>query len=169
MFGFNKPATTTVETQPEQLPDLAEDQMPAEQVEVDVAVDEGVISVEPKQVSVAAGTGSRFFKQAPTQILKPSIISEGFQLVGDITSSGGLHVEGTINGKIQVDNVTIGAKGVVKGQIKCNALSIKGHFDGEAVCDTLSLSGNAVVNGDVQYVTLTMASGTILTGQLKQK
>lgn len=110
---------------------------------------------------------SRFFKQAPTQILKPSIISEGFELVGDIHSSGGLHVEGMVTGKIYVDNMTIGAKGTVKGTVKCQSLNIKGVFDGEVVCDMLNLSGHAVVNGNVQYRKLAMSSGTVLTGKVR--
>lgn len=114
-------------------------------------------------------TAARLFKQAPSQILKPSIISEGFELVGDIKSSGGLHVEGKINGKIQVDNLTIGGKGMVAGSAICKTLHIKGKFEGDASCDVLNLSGDAVVKGDVEYHSLTMSSGTILIGNLKKK
>lgn len=126
------------------------------------------IATESAHPTTSAPSNGRFFKQAPAQILKPSIISEGFELVGDITSPGGLHVEGKINGNIQVDNMAIGAKGVVKGTVKCQVLHIKGRFDGEAVCGSLNLSGDAIVNGDIQYSDLTMATGTILTGNLRK-
>ena len=100
--------------------------------------------------------------------MKPSIISEGFELQGDIKSTGGLHVEGKVDGRIDVDNLTVGAKGAVRGIVKCTALNIKGAFDGEATCVSLSLSGGAVVNGDISYSSLTMATGTVLTGRLKK-
>lgn len=135
---------------------------------VDPTMTEDVAAVAIRTHSRASTAAGRYFKQAPSQILKPSIISEGFELIGDITSTGGLHVEGKIHGKIDVDNVTIGAKGSVKGSIRCNALNIKGNFDGEATCDTLNLSGNAVVNGDIQYRSLTMSTGAVLTGNIKR-
>jgi len=39
---------------------------------------------------------------------KPSVISEGFSLQGDITAQGVLHVEGFIKGTVQTDVVNIG-------------------------------------------------------------
>ena len=135
-----------------------------------VSVEQPATEVPAPQVdsTPVSSAASRFFKQAPAPILKPSIISEGFDLQGDIKSTGGLHVEGRVDGRIDVDNLTIGAKGAVRGIVKCAALNIKGTFDGEAVCDSLSLSGTAVVNGDIAYNTLTMSSGTVLTGRLKK-
>lgn len=103
-------------------------------------------------------------KSASSRIVKPSSISEGFELTGEIVSQGSLHVEGRINGNIKAENVTIGSKGAVKGSVKCHSLAIKGEFSGDAACNNLSLSGNAVVNGDIRYRSLTMAAGTILKG-----
>lgn len=169
MFGFNKTSTAEEQKNDEQLQDSSVDEMPSDQTDINPDIGNMAPPVESNPASSIGSKAGRLFKQAPTQILKPSIISEGFDLVGDIKSSGGLHVEGRINGNIEVDNVTIGAKGTVTGQIKCNALSIKGSFDGGAICDTLNLSGNAIVNGDIQYAMITMAAGTVLTGQLKRK
>lgn len=138
-------------------------QEPAESVDQGLPANAESVS-EPASTSLA----SRVFKQAPTQILKPSIISEGFELTGDIVSSGGLHVEGKIDGKMQVDSLTVGTKGSVKGSVTCKTLTIKGHFEGDAYCSTLSLSGQAVVSGNIEYHTLIMASGTVLTGNLKR-
>lgn len=167
MFGFKK---TDEDQAPESVLKVSE--ISAEELPTDLAdeaVAEEVVAASTPSSSRVSTAAGRYFKQAPSQILKPSIISEGFELVGDITSTGGLHVEGKIHGKINVDNVTIGAKGAIQGSVRCNALNIKGRFDGEAVCDTLSLSGNAVVHGDVQYRSLTMSSGTVLTGNLKRQ
>ena len=165
MFGFKKTDGQAPESALEAY-EAAVEKSQTEVVNPTMAEDVATVAVRTSlRTSTAAG---RYFKQAPSQILKPSIISEGFELIGDITSTGGLHVEGKIHGKINVDNVTIGAKGSVKGSIRCNALNIKGTFDGEATCDMLNLSGNAVVNGDVQYRSLTMSTGAVLTGNLKR-
>lgn len=143
------------------------DEQPAAEAMEQPSDDLATTTLEPT-TSQPVAIENRFFKQAPTPILKPSILSEGFELIGDIKSSGGLHVEGKIEGKVHVDNLTIGAKGTVTGSVICASLSIKGGFNGEAICDSLILSGNAIVHGDIEYRNLTMASGTILTGNLKK-
>lgn len=109
----------------------------------------------------------KLFKQAPSQILKPTIISEGFELVGDMRSSGGVHIEGTITGTLNLDIVTIGQRGKVKGSIHCKKLHIKGHFSGDAVCGELTIAGSATVDGKISYRSILMESGAVLTGELK--
>lgn len=49
-------------------------------------------------------------KPVPSRIVKPSTISEGFELTGEITSQGNLHVEGKVNGNIQAENLSIGSR-----------------------------------------------------------
>ena len=175
MFGIKKSSEKTPAEKPQDLSEVSDDTSLQSSVDVvqdaESVVSETQLEEAPAPVVEAPSTSSaasRFFKQAPAPILKPSIISEGFDLQGDIKSSGGLHVEGRVDGRIDVDNLTIGAKGAVRGIVKCAALNIKGTFDGEASCNALSLSGSAVVNGDISYVSLTMATGTVLTGRLKK-
>ena len=38
---------------------------------------------------------------------KPSILSEGFSFRGEISAKGAIHVEGSLNGQVQVDELTI--------------------------------------------------------------
>ena len=169
----DKPEDSDALAQPDHSIDLPEQEAAPALADELVVADEPVPNT-PEPAVPSAGlsstmsAASRYFKQAPAPILKPSIISEGFELQGDIKSSGGLHVEGRIDGRIEVDNLTIGPKGSVRGEVKCTALNIKGVFDGDAVCVSLSLSGNAVVNGNVAYANLTMSSGTVLTGNLQK-
>ncbi len=76
---------------------------------------------------------------------KPSVISEGFSLVGDISADGVLHVE---------------------GEISCQQLHIKGNFVGQADCDELLIAGKARVNGRVTYRTLSVQRGADIDGSL---
>jgi len=50
---------------------------------------------------------------------KPSILSEGFSFRGEIAAKGAIHVEGSLNGQIQVDELTIGSRGQVEGVVTC--------------------------------------------------
>ena len=165
MFGFNK-----TDTQSDNKTDI---DTPVQIEEEMLSADEG--SFAGDFVDAAAGSEAvshqlsylskeQIVKPVPSRIVKPSTISEGFELTGEITSQGNLQVEGKVNGNIQAENLSIGSKGVVKGSVKCHSLTIKGEFSGEASCDQLNLSGNAVVNGDIQYRSLTMTAGAILMG-----
>ena len=110
--------------------------------------------------------GSGRNAQHSRQERKPSIISEGCTLKGDIASDGVLHVEGKILGSASAENVIISTTGVVEGEIACGSLSIKGYFDGNARCRELSLASSAVVAGDLEYRLVSVASGAVVRGRL---
>lgn len=97
---------------------------------------------------------------------KPSVISEGFSLVGDISASGALHVEGHVKGTIATDVVNIGPGGAVEGEVVCRAFHIKGTFVGHAECDELYIAGKASVNGRVTYRTLSVQRGAGIEASL---
>jgi cytoskeletal protein CcmA (bactofilin family) len=97
---------------------------------------------------------------------KPSVISEGFSLVGDISAQGVLHVEGMIKGTVTTDAVNIGITGAVEGKIQCNSLQIKGAFVGEARCQELFIASKARVRGTITYETLSIQRGAYVEGEL---
>jgi cytoskeletal protein CcmA (bactofilin family) len=104
-----------------------------------------------------------------TTLMKPSIISEGFELIGDLISTGVVHVEGSVRGKLALSTITIGSKGVVEGTIQCEALHVKGRFSGTAHCRELTLSADAAVDGQVYYTTLAVQRGAKISGELIKK
>lgn len=104
-----------------------------------------------------------------TTLMKPSIISEGFELIGDLISTGVVHVEGSVRGKLALSTITIGSKGVVEGTIQCETLHVKGRFSGTAHCRELTLSADATVDGQVYYSTLAVQRGAKITGELVKK
>ena len=97
---------------------------------------------------------------------KPSVISEGFSLVGDITAQGVLHVEGMIKGTVTTEAVNIGITGAVEGKIQCTSLQIKGAFVGEARCQELVIASKARVRGTITYEPLSIQRGAYVEGEL---
>ena len=97
---------------------------------------------------------------------KPSILSEGFSFRGEIAAKGAIHVEGTLNGQIQVDELTIGSRGQVEGVVTCQSLHIKGKFTGTATCSELIVTSSASVDGHVVYQTLSVQKGASIKGEL---
>jgi cytoskeletal protein CcmA (bactofilin family) len=97
---------------------------------------------------------------------KPSILSEGFSFRGEISAKGAIHVEGSLNGQVQVDELTIGTKGQVEGVVTCSSLHIKGKFSGTATCSELIVTSSAAVDGHVVYQTLSVQKGASIKGEL---
>lgn len=97
---------------------------------------------------------------------KPSILSEGFSFRGEISAKGAIHVEGSLNGQVQVDELTIGARGQVEGVVTCSSLHIKGKFSGTATCSELIVTSSATVDGHVVYQTLSVQKGASIKGEL---
>ena len=97
---------------------------------------------------------------------KPSILSEGFSFRGEINAKGAIHVEGTLNGQIQVNELTIGSKGAVEGVVSCHSLHIKGKFAGTAICNGLIVTSSATVDGHVVYQTISVQKGASIKGEL---
>ena len=97
---------------------------------------------------------------------KPSILSEGFYFKGELSAKGTIHVEGSLNGQVQVDELTIGSRGQVDGIVNCKNFHIKGRFSGTATCEELTVTSSATVDGHVVYKTLSVQKGASIKGEL---
>jgi cytoskeletal protein CcmA (bactofilin family) len=155
---FNKSKTNNVNLPEEATEAPAED---VAQVEDDV--------VQPVITAPAVSTPtprSSMMDMISTAATKPSILSEGFSFRGEISAKGAIHVEGALNGQIQVDELTIGARGQVEGVVTCSSLHIKGKFSGTATCNELIVTSSASVDGHVVYQTLSVQKGASIKGEL---
>jgi cytoskeletal protein CcmA (bactofilin family) len=125
---------------------------------------------EPAVVATPPATNptprASMMEMITTTATKPSILSEGFSFRGEIAAKGAIHVEGALNGQIQVDELTIGARGQVEGVVTCSSLHIKGKFSGTATCNELIVTSSASVDGHVVYQTLSVQKGASIKGEL---
>jgi cytoskeletal protein CcmA (bactofilin family) len=120
----------------------------------------------PAATSAAPTQRNSMIDMITSTASKPSILSEGFSFRGEITAKGAIHVEGALNGQIQVDELTIGARGQVEGVVTCSSLHIKGKFSGTATCNELIVTSSASVDGHVVYQTLSVQKGASIKGDL---
>jgi cytoskeletal protein CcmA (bactofilin family) len=116
--------------------------------------------------SAAPSPRNSMMDMITTTASKPSILSEGFSFRGEIAAKGAIHVEGALNGQIQVDELTIGSRGQVEGVVTCSSLHIKGKFSGTATCNELIVTSSASVDGHVVYQTLSVQKGASIKGEL---
>ena len=93
-------------------------------------------------------------------------------LRGDLTFSGGLHVEGRIVGNVQAEEgsdamLTLSEQGVVEGEVRVPTMVLNGTVNGDVHArDRIELASRARVHGDVYYNLLEMAMGAEVNGKL---
>jgi cytoskeletal protein CcmA (bactofilin family) len=149
---FNKSKTVTNNPVP---------QPPVESIKTSAVVDASQ-EIQP----IAQPQRNNMMDMISSNAAKPSILSEGFSFRGEISAKGAIHVEGSLNGQVQVDELTIGSRGQVEGVVTCSSLHIKGKFSGTATCSELIVTSSASVDGHVVYQTLSVQKGASIKGEL---
>jgi cytoskeletal protein CcmA (bactofilin family) len=111
-------------------------------------------------------------KSHPPQKRLDSLIGAGTTVHGDIVFTGGLRIDGIVNGKVAtVDNqsgtLVISEQARIDGEVRVSHVVINGTVNGPVtVNDYLELQAKARVQGDVQYRSLEMHVGAIVQGKL---
>ena len=100
---------------------------------------------------------------------KPSIISEGFEFVGTITSDGVLNVSGVIKGKVTAKSVLVDSTGLVEGELFSDQVMVKGKVLGDINCDELNIGPLAEVDGSVSYDSVHIQRGGKIKGHFIKK
>ncbi|MBX3699113.1 MAG: polymer-forming cytoskeletal protein [Dokdonella sp.] len=100
-----------------------------------------------------------------------TLVAEGTTIRGDIEFSGGLHMDGTVEGSISAQGdkavLTLSEKGRVHGEIRAPNAVINGQVKGDiVVSERLELAANARIDGNVYYKVLEMAAGAQLNGKM---
>ena len=116
----------------------------------------------------SSGNGNPAAKPAVNN-LKPSIISEGFEFIGEIRSNGYLTIDGTVRGTLSLHSIQIGVTGVLDGNVTCDTMNVKGNFSGSLDCRDLTIGSRAVVDGKVSFKSITIQRGGVVKGELKKK
>ncbi|MGA8279095.1 MAG: polymer-forming cytoskeletal protein [Rhodanobacteraceae bacterium] len=100
-----------------------------------------------------------------------TLIAEGTVIRGDVQFSGGLHLDGMVEGSITADGadavLTLSEKGRVNGEIRTSNAVINGEVSGDIVAtERLELAPKARVEGNVYYAVLEMAAGAQINGKI---
>lgn len=101
-----------------------------------------------------------------------SLIGAETRIEGNLSFSGGLRVDGEINGNVMAkpgkpSTLVLSEHGRISGEINATHLMVNGKVEGP-VCATeyLELQSKARVVGDVQYKTLEIQLGAVVEGRL---
>jgi cytoskeletal protein CcmA (bactofilin family) len=97
-----------------------------------------------------------------------SVISTEVKIVGNLTSTGDLRIDGTVEGDITSRVLTIGEGAKIDGSITAETVRISGTVGGHIRAGTVAIARTARVTGDVTYRTLSVEEGGAVEGQLRR-
>lgn len=95
----------------------------------------------------------------------PSIISFGTKIKGNILGGDVIHIDGRLEGNIACEELIIGVKGQVIGQVKAKSLSLYGTLQGTAESDNIFIAGSARLIGDALHSSIAIEPGAYIEGR----
>lgn len=114
---------------------------------------------------------SKGFKEL-NETVPDTLISANVSIKGDITFSGGIQIDGTLEGNIIAEpgssaRLWVTEKGKITGQIKVPSITINGTVVGDVhASEHLELASHAHIDGNVYYKVIEMAQGSEVNGEL---
>lgn len=101
-----------------------------------------------------------------------TLISKDSEIVGDISFSGDLEIQGVVRGNIMAKTdssatVRVVEGGRVEGEIHSPKIIVNGEVSGDIHCgEHVELAAKACVNGNVHYNLIEMVKGAQINGNL---
>ncbi len=111
------------------------------------------------------------FKRKPNKSLKiDTLIGAGTRINGDVEFSGGLHLDGYINGSVsggQNTILSVSEQGGIEGSVNASTVILNGIVKGDIDATLrVELGEKARVLGNVRYSAIETAVGAQINGKL---
>ena len=100
-----------------------------------------------------------------------SVLGPGIHWIGDLHGTGGVRIEGTLQGEIVIKGlVVIGETGkVICPELKAETVVVAGTVQGNITCQKLEIRSTGRVWGDVVAVNFSSEDGAFLRGQMRME
>ena len=101
-----------------------------------------------------------------------TLVGQGTEINGDLVFSGGLHVDGTINGNVVAEQgstaiLILSEFGRIEGEVKVPNMVLNGEIVGDVFGSTrVELAPKSRIKGSVYYNLIEMAIGAEVNGGL---
>jgi cytoskeletal protein CcmA (bactofilin family) len=97
----------------------------------------------------------------------PSIISTDLVIVGTLTSTGDIYIDGRVDGDIRSGTATLGDKASLEGEIVAEEVTVRGRVKGSIRARKVSLGGTSHVEGTVLHEALAVEVGAFFEGNCR--
>ncbi|MCR9067732.1 MAG: polymer-forming cytoskeletal protein [Rhodobacteraceae bacterium] len=135
----------------------------------------------PKQTGVAhvseagaasAATEETFSQEinvpAPKPQPSPSFLAADLTIIGDLSSTGDIQLEGTVKGNVRAHLLTVGQQAIVEGEIIADDVVITGQVIGTVRGLKVRLTSTAQVKGDIIRKVIAIESGAHFEGSVRR-
>lgn len=85
---------------------------------------------------------------------KTTVIEDGSELKGTLSSTCGVLVRGTISGEVSAPTITVAISGAIRGKGKATLIDSQGELSGEFDADEVKLAGRVLDDTIVRAKTL---------------
>jgi cytoskeletal protein CcmA (bactofilin family) len=99
----------------------------------------------------------------------PSLLSSDLTIKGNITSSGDIQIEGTIEGDVRAHLLTVGESATIRGEVIADDVVVNGRVVGRVRGLKVRLTSSAKVEGDIVHKTIAIESGAHFEGSVQRQ
>jgi cytoskeletal protein CcmA (bactofilin family) len=125
-------------------------------------LEDDLLEIAPETDSVVTDDSST----AEPINLRPTIISEGSSIDGNLTYKGTVHLDGKFKGNIKADKLIMGKNGSFNGTMIAESVTISGNVKGDIQSQILIIKAGSKVAAKIQYEQIQMQPGSVVTGEL---
>lgn len=98
----------------------------------------------------------------------PSIVAQDVTIEGNVTTTGELHIDGTIYGAVRARSCVVDLNGFVHGEIVADDIFIRGKVIGPIRGTHVNLYAGAQVEGDILNETISIENGANIYGMISR-
>ena len=117
--------------------------------------------------SSAPAESSAGFQNKPKP--SPSLLSSDLTIKGNVTSSGDIQIEGTIEGDVRAHLLTVGESATIRGEVVADDVVVNGRVIGRVRGLKVRLTSTAKVEGDIVHKTIAIESGAHFEGSVQRQ
>lgn len=98
----------------------------------------------------------------------PSLLSNDLFIKGNLSTAGDIQIEGTVEGNIKANLLTIGQNALIKGEILADEVVVNGKVSGTIKGNRVHLTSSAKVEGDIIHDSIAIESGAHFEGSIEK-
>ncbi len=114
-----------------------------------------------------AGSGQSGKGSSALKSTVPSIISQDVVTTGASRAAGEVQLDGTLEGDVEAAALIVGEKAVVKGEIVCEKITVRGKVEGGIRARSVTLANTAYIDGDILHSALSVETGAFFEGNCR--
>ncbi len=98
-----------------------------------------------------------------------SYIGAEVTVTGNISGSGDIHLDGSVDGDVGCNTLILGSGGRVRGNIVAEKATLGGSVDGTVSAASLTVEKSARIAGDLSYDMISIENGAQVDGRMMRR